>query len=309
MKKLILLGGVIIVFSRCSQDPLETNDNSGLLQSITSYGGDSAIAGFQFQKYNFNYDAQSRVNLVTYHSNNLTTESQHDVRFFYSGSDKNPYLMMDSAVNSDPGGSITGITVQKFWLFYDDNKNKIKDSSELYFRSSTPPHIIINGQNPANHEVYKYTYQPFQLLVARKSNVSGFFSTNDTFFFNNQNVNIRKGSRVIYYNNLNIDEYYDVINPVAALNISKAIFNRFSFLGVNFHPYGYDMGIPENLPKSFSGRYYDISDNQTMTLNFYFDKNTAGKVSKLVAAKRRFRYPSGILYDFYYTNYTFDYYP
>lgn len=303
MKQLLPFWIAVVMLASCVKEADEDTKNSGLLKSITSFAGDSAQLSFQYQKFVFLYDDMQRVVAINSSSENITTNSQTGTKFFYNGSSMAPYLMIDS---TGPTNLNSNHSIRKTNFYYGPDGRKIKDSSYRYWRPQSDPNNIIYppvSQNIVNLYTYGPQYDTRQMIQGMGT---GLYIDSMYYGINNDYKRIREGIYALAYDDIT---YYDVENPMAALNISKSVFNIWSYWSLNFHPFHYDLNRNTHLAKSVETLYYEASNNQKINVEFYYQKNDAGKIIKLVLPKRRRYMTSGTLFDFYYTNYELTYYP
>lgn len=304
MRKIFFFAGIITLLVGCISEPVEPNNNSGRLMSITSYGGDSAQAAFQYQKFTFVYDNVGRVIEIKKSSNNLTVTSSGSITFLYSGSSLLPYIMIDSTTVNSWG---SGPSISKTFFYYDALNRKIKDSTYNYWRSGDNFDVIVLTQPVSQHIVNSYTYAP-DFTIRRITHGLGIGSYFDSLYIGPNNDYYKVRSQILDLDSIGIN-YYTEMNPQSELNVTKSLIDILDYWGVTFHPFEYDMNKSLHLPESIICKHYEGTNNQTINLRYYYSKNTAGKINKIVVAKRRNYWPSGTLFDFYYFNYLFDYYP
>ena len=157
MRTLTLFFVLSFVFFSCKKSDapfVSTGNYSGLLDSITTYVGDSSITNptLSHGVIKFSYDNLKRVDKIQIGINNYF--------FFYDGVSSDPSILIDSSVNPNQPNYATVI---KHQISYNASGKKVKDTISAYYQRNLTDNSIFPFVPTI--KVYKFDHQSTYIAI------------------------------------------------------------------------------------------------------------------------------------------------
>lgn len=288
------------LISGCKKEQIDTQESvsfSGALDSVSMYRTDDSINNYgEFTIIRNYFDKQRRVKKMFY--SNFGEGMFH--LFYYQGDEMLPYKMIDSMPSSPDYA-----TIYDHQLIY-NNSQLVFDSVNYYER-------YFYNQVILPKKIYSISYKYAQNYRAKRNTEYNVCQNVDTVFFNNlgdiSSLSRNCGERYIQ----NVDAYTNDKNPFSELNtypLFDNLTNAWFWIGIQ----NLDFNIfqPKRMFKKLSGEnrvYYRQGKDDMNELNFYTEKDAAGRIIRILIANSTYSYNGGIRYlsDKFFSGYKFYY--